>query len=117
MKCNFCKKYDRDADNCELCDFEYDPAYLSDDWSIFDLDDDFEWSHIQLLNRLNAKGITCIYADLWTDNNIAFLIGCNADSSSISRALNISEECVYNDYEHMLIIINLFQEKYIQNRL
>ena len=73
-----------------------------------------EWSHLQLQYRLQTKNIECLFADIWSDNNIAFIIGCKANSSRVANALNIHEEAIYDDFEHSFMIINLFMEKYLR---
>ena len=116
VKCSFCKNYDMINKQCKDCNFEYDDDFRleSDDWSIFDLDDDLEWSHLQIQYRLKAKGIDCLYADIWYDNNLAYIIGAKGEKQSIARALNVNQECVYDTVEYGLIIINLFMEKYLR---
>ena len=118
MNCRFCTHYKED--NCELCQFEYDEhynPYAKDDWDIFKLKEEDGWEHIQILDRLHYKNIECLFADIWFDNNMAFLIGCKKNENDVARALNIHEEVVYNDFEHGMMIINLFQEKYIRGCL
>lgn len=115
MKCKTCVSFDKDEDCCIFCK-GYNPDLKHDDWDIFDLDEN-EWGHIQLRERLYEKGIDCLFCDLWTDDNMAYIIGVNADTGKVARALNIHEDSVYNDYEHGFIILNLFQEKYIRGML
>lgn len=126
MKCESCANYMIGIDRCKYCEWEHDPGYNPwnrDDWDIFTIDDDEEWSHIQLLKRLKVKGFDCLYADMWTNNNVGWLIGCRTDiqhgiqrttASSIADALNLHEECVYYEPESGLTILNLFQEKYLR---
>ena len=122
MKCDLCK-YRRLVNTidpfrlsdweCDNCKFEYDEElpYDDDDWDIFNLNDDFEWSHLQILHRLHIKKVPCIAADIWTDNNICVLIGCTAFPSKIASALNIHEDVIYTVGDTTMIIINLFMEK------
>lgn len=125
MKCDLCKhrEYIGSTDpfrlsdwKCDYCKFEYDDTlpYHKDDWDIFSLDDDFEWSHLQILHRLHIKGVPCISADIWSDNNIAILIGCNAFSSKIASALNIHEDVVYAGNDNCFVVINLYMEKVLR---
>ena len=88
---------------------------MKSDWDILDLDEDGDWYHFQILERLNSQGVECLFADIWTDNNIAFLIGCNERDGKIADVLGIHRECVYNDFEHSFVILNLFQEKCLRN--
>ena len=92
---------------------DYDAYTRSYEWDIFDLDDDVEWSHLQIMNRLKVKGIECVFADMWHDD-MAFILGCNAKSSDVASALGLHEDAVYNDFEHCMILLNLFQEKYLR---
>lgn len=114
--CKFCKKYNEETDECQVCQYDIDEAKLfaKDDWDILNLDDDVEWSHIQILNRLHQKGVDCTFCDIWTNSDIAFLVGCNERDFRIARALNIHEEVIYNDFDHCFVILNLFQEKYLR---
>lgn len=117
MKCNICKKYDFNTEQCSECTFEYDEDLYwnnDDEWDILNLDDDLEWGHLQLQYRLDSKDIQCLYTDMWTDNNLAYIIGCNERTYKIADALHVHEECIYNDSEKGWIIINLFMEKYLR---
>lgn len=101
-------------DRCKFCHFEFDESYdsyKSDDWDILNLKEEDGWEHIQILDRLRLNGVECYQADIWFDNNIAVLIGCMADSRTISRVLNINEEVIYRLDECGNIVLNLYQEK------
>lgn len=104
---------------CKYCQFEYDEEYnpFRNDWDILNLNDDVEWSHLQIQYRLWSKGIECLMADIWWDNNLAYLIGVKASRRDVADALNIHEEVVYDAGEMPLLIINLFQEKYLRGDL
>lgn len=130
MRCESCANFMVGVDRCKFCHWEFDPGYNPwnrDDWDIFEMDDDEEWSHIQLLKRLKSQGFNCLYADMWTDNNVAWLVGCLPDTEHIGRrhvnadgiadALNLHKESVYCEVESGLIILNLFQEKYLRGML
>ena len=86
------------------------------DWDILNIDEEEEWTHIQIRDRLNECNIDCYFADMWVDD-MAFLIGCNASDYQIAKALGIHRECIYNDFEHCFVILNLFQEKYLRGLL
>ena len=117
MKCKFCKKYEHSTDSCKFCKFEfneeYDP-YLSDDWDILNLDEESDWKHIQILDRLHLKEIDCYSADIWWDNNMAYLLGIKSSVETVAKVLNMHKECIYYDGESDFMILNLFQEKYMR---
>ena len=127
-KCRICKHYiydptkayqDTDYCVCEYCNFEYDEdlPYDNDDWDIFDLDDDFEWSHLQILDRLDRQGVPCIAVDIWFDNNLAILIGCPAFPHKIAAALNIHEDVIYQVGDTTMVVINLYMEKCLRKKV
>lgn len=119
-RCNICVNYLPNEENCSLCQFEYDENLFwtnDDEWDILEMDDDYEWSHLQLLYRLYAKNIDCLFADIWFDSNIAFMIGVKATEDRVAEAFGVHKEVIYNDFEHGLMIVNLFQEKYLRGML
>ena len=116
MKCEYCANYLEGIDSCKFCHFEYDTFYTRDDWDILNLDDDYEWSHIQILNRLHSKGLPCLFADILCENNIAWLVGCNVFSSKLAEVLGVHEECIYNQADQSFVVINLYQEKCIRKK-
>jgi hypothetical protein len=118
-KCNICSNYLNGVDRCKYCEFEYDEEYnpcRDDDWDILDLDDNEEWSHLQIMDRLLYKGIKCYEADIWWNRNMAYLLGCDGKDHEIASALGIHEEIISNSCDG-LIILNLFQEKYLRGEL
>lgn len=120
MNCKSCKKYNFNEEKCSLCDFEFDgELYWNDDdkWDILNLDHDYEWGHLQIMYRLESKGIECLKTDIWVDNNIAYIIGAKADTDNIASALGVHKEVVYDAGEIPLVIINLFQEKFLRGLL
>ena len=115
MKCRMCVNYFEKLDTCKYCHFEYDRDYCkSDDWDILKLKDEDGWTHHQIRDRLYSKGIECLFVDIWIDDDVAWIIGCNAENYKLADVLNIHEESIYNDYEHGFIILNLFKEKYLR---
>ena len=117
MKCKFCKNYMCGIDGCKFCHFEFDEEYTpykSDDWDILNLDENGDWEHNQIRDRLHLKGIDCYHADIWV-NDMAYLIGCNANTSELARVLNMHEEAIYNQYEQGFVILNLYQEKQLRS--
>lgn len=120
MRCSICTHYKNETDMCKFCKFEYNLDYTpcqDDKWDILNLDDDEEWSHIQILDRLYYKNIDCLFADIWYGSDMAFLIGVKESESVIARVLGVHQEVIYNDFEHGMMIINLFQEKYLRGIL
>ena len=116
MKCHICDNYMSGIQKCKFCHFEWAtevPWTDDDDWDILDLDDEIEWSHLQIMYRLKAKGIECIRADIWFDNNLAIIIGANASNHEVAEALKIDDRCVYSD-GFGIIVINLYYEKAIR---
>ena len=113
-KCGYCANWT--GKECCNCQFKYNEYYTGDEWDILNLNEEEGWEHLQILNRLHSQGIECLFADIWTHDNIAFLVGCNADDNKIARVLGVHEVCIYNDFEHSFVIINLFQEKYIRRK-
>ena len=117
MNCKICENYMEELDTCKFCHFEYDRDYCkSDDWDILDLKDEDGWTHLQIRDRLFSRGVECLKVDIFMDDNIAYIIG-HCDNDSLARILNIHREVIYNDFENGLIIINLFQEKYLRGLL
>ena len=120
-KCRYCENYMDGLERCKYCHYEFceDKYYQnlkSDDWDIFNLDEN-EWEHLQILDRLYMKDIQCYQADIWWDNNMAYLLGCRASVGEVAKALNLHKEVVYNDGEQDFILLNLFQEKYLRGML
>lgn len=87
-----------------------------DNWDILKLDENMDnvWPHIALLNRLHDKNIDCFFADMWRQDEIAFLVGCNSNSTEIANALNMHKKAIYVDQDHCFVILNLYQEKMIR---
>lgn len=119
-KCKICEHYDFNKEKCSFCKFEYaTDLYWNDDdkWDILNLDDDIEWSHLQIMYRLKAKNIECLFADIWYDNNLAYILGAKADVNRVAEVLGVHEEVIYDAGENPILIINLFQEKYLRGEL
>ena len=108
-KCVYCANYYNELGVCKFCHYEYQP--LEEDWDIFSLGD---YDYIEIQNHLADNGIECILVDTWANNNIAYIIGCNERVGKIAEVLGIHKECIYEDGLHGLIILNLFQEKYLR---
>ena len=117
MKCHICSNFFHGIGQCKYCHFEFDDSlpWTNDyDWDIFEIDDDVEWSHLQLQYRLKSKGIDCLEADIWFDNNMGYIIGAKASPIDVANALKIHKEVVYDDRERGWLLINLFQEKFLR---
>lgn len=79
-----------------------------------DEDDCGEWNHKKILNRLHKHGVDCFFVDLWGCDEVAFITGIKSDEEEVARVLGLHKECVYYDYEHDFMILNLFQEKVLR---
>lgn len=120
MSCKFCKHFDEEEEVCSECiGYELDEKkfFQQNVFDIFSLDDDVEWSHIQIMEQLKNHGIECTFVDIFINDNMAWILGCNERDDRIARALNIHKDCIYNDYEHCVVFLNLFQEKYLRGML
>lgn len=104
-------------DSCKFCHFEYDERYRGVPWTIMDLDWDECEPHYEILCRLWANKIKCLYADIYPNNTIAFLIGCYENTNKIARVLGLDKECVYGNNETGIVILNLFQQRYLWGEL
>ena len=117
MKCNLCNNYIESLDTCKFCHFEYDEDYNPVDDSKFDIlnmREEDGWEHIQIRDRLHYKGIDCYQADIWFDDDVAYLMGCYASQSAIAEALGVHEEVVYCQVDHGFVILNLYKEKILR---
>ena len=117
MKCNVCDNYLRGLEVCKFCSFEWatETPWVNDiDWDILDIDDEVEWSHLQIQYRLKAKGIDCLMVVQWWTDNIVVIVGAKASSEKVARALGVDERVISNDYEVGIMILNLYQEKCIR---
>ena len=120
MRCKFCVNYEKESDKCKNCQFEFNEEYElfnKDDWDILNLKEEDGWEHIQIMDRLYLNDVECLFADIWWDNNLAILIGTTSKIGVIADVLNVHQEVVYSLDEKGLIIINLFQEKYLRGDL
>ena len=109
-----------ELDTCKYCHFEYIDEYTpfkDDDWDILGLDDEEEWTHIQIKDRLYYKGIKCWSADMWFDNNMAIIVNPDKGVDAVARALGLHKDVIYHDTENNLMILNLFEEKYLRGVL
>lgn len=119
-RCRVCNNYLNGLERCKYCKFKWADEYpptSDDEWDILDLDDDIEWSHFQIIDRLYYKGIECLSADIWYDNELAYLIGVKGSSDEVANALGIHKECIFDDYEHCWMILNLFKERYLRGEM
>ena len=118
MKCNFCENYLTVVDRCKFCHFEKNKSYnpfIKDDWDILNLDADDGWEHEQIVDRLHYNGIDCYTADIWFNNDMAFLMGVNPMmADKVAEVLGLHKEAIYVDSEHQFMILNLYQEKHLR---
>ena len=146
MKCKMdCIFYIDKLDTCMFCDY-LPSNQLSDDrireeihkrtgecrceeqekeeFDILKLDEESEfcdeWSHKKILNRLHNFNIDCYFVDMWGCDEVAFISGITGHvdkvMNDVAKALGIHKECIYYDYEHCFMILNLFQEKILRER-
>ena len=64
---------------------------MNDEWNILHLDDNVEWSHHQIMYRLKSKNIECLAADIWWDNNLAYIIGAKARTERVKMELGVND--------------------------
>lgn len=81
-----------------------------------DSESDFcdQWSHKKVLSRLHNNRIDCFFVDIWGCDEIAVIFGINSRAEDVARVLGIHKECIYHDWEHDYMILNLFQEKVLR---
>ena len=100
---------------CDEQEKEFDILKLDDE-------EDFcaEWSHKKISKRLHNHGVDHIFVDMWGCDEIAFILGINGNFdiivNKVAEVLGIHKECIYYDYEHCFMILNLFQEKTLRCR-
>ena len=120
MKCHICSNYLHGIERCKYCSFEYDDSLPWTDpcqWDVLDLDDDVEWSFLQIQYRLKSKNIDCLQVINWFEDNVIILIGCNAHMDRIARALGVHVDCMVQDLDIGITVVNLFKEKYLRGDL
>lgn len=112
-KCKICEHYLFGIGRCKFCNFQYDDSlpWTSDDWDIFDVDSEVEWSFLQIQYRLKSCGVDCLQVLDWWDNSVIVLIGVRAFPSKVASALGVNEECISSDADIGIMVINLYQEK------
>ena len=112
-KCHICENYLHGIGNCKFCHFEYDDSlpWTTDNFDIFSLDDDCEWSFLQIQYRLKSKGINVLQVLNWWGDNPIVLFGVTAHPSKVAKALGVNEDCIVSDLDIGIMIINLFKEK------
>lgn len=119
-KCRVCDNYMRGTDTCKFCHFEWATEYPPTDdygWDIFDIDDDVEWSFLQIMDRLKYKGIDVLQVINWYDDNVIILIGVRDYPDKVARALGVHEDCIVSDLDMGIMVINLFKEKWLRGEL
>ena len=86
-------------------------------WDVLNLDEEAEWTYIQIQNRLHEKGIGVLLVLDWIDDNVIVLIGCKAGSDVVAEALGVHEDSIASDVEIGISVVNLFKEKYLRGDL
>ena len=114
-RCSVCENYlvGLAEPRCKFCNFEWAKELIRDDWDIFNERDSWAYEH-SIRDRLWAKGIECLGADIWGNDDMAIVFGCS-NASELAQALNVHKECLYPDPIHDYVIINLYQEKDLRN--
>ena len=105
---------------CKFCVFQYDdslPWTDDSEWDVLDIDDDAEWSFLQIQYRLKSRGIDCLQVLNWADGDSIVLIGIRAFRDVVAKALGVNEECIEEDGEIGIMVVNLFKEKYLRGDL
>ena len=119
-KCRVCKHYISEDQGCTKCEFDWSDEYppvLDDEWDIFNVDDDVEWSFLQIQDRLKYKGIDCLQVLNWYDGNAIVLIGVKAYGERVAKALGVNRECISEDLEIGIMVVNLFKEKWLRGEM
>lgn len=119
-KCRVCKHYISEDQGCNKCEFDWSDEYppvLDDEWDIFNIDDDVEWSFLQIQDRLKYNGIDCLQVLNWYDDNAIVLIGVKAYGDRVAKALGVHEECISEDLDIGIMVVNLFKEKWLRGEM
>lgn len=120
-KCRLCEHYISEEQGCTKCEFEWATEYppTNDDcWDILNLDEDLEWSFLQIMDRLAYKDIHCLQVINWygTDD-VVVITGCRAYVGRIADALGVHEDSIVQDVDRGVCVVNLFKEKYLRGLL
>lgn len=75
-----------------------------------------EWAHKKILKRLHNHNVDCFFVDIWTCDSVAIITGIRSTENKVARVLGIHKECIYYDFEHDFMILNLFQEKVLREK-
>ena len=116
-RCHICENYLHGIERCKYCSFEYDdnlPWTNDNDFDIFEIDDDVEWSFLQIQYRLKSKGIDVLQVLNWGDDDSIVLTGVRAYPEKVAKALGVNKECIVSDSDVGIMVINLFKEKVIR---
>ena len=117
-KCHICSNYNHIHEECSNCKFEYDdnlPWTNDDSWDIFKINDDEEWSHLQIMYRLKKFDIDVLQVYNWVpDDNSIVLVGVRAYPERVARALGVDMESIVSDLDAGIMVINLFKERYLR---
>ena len=115
MKCHICSNYLHGIERCKYCSFEYDnslPWTDPVDWDVLSIDDDVEWSFLQIMYRLKSRNIDCLQVFNWFDGDDILITGIREMYPDlIAKALGVHKECISLDSDVGICIVNLFMEK------
>lgn len=82
------------------------------DWDVLEIDDDVEWSFLQIMYRLKAHKIDCLQVINWFDGDDILITGIREMyPDRIAKALGVHKECISLDSDVGVCIVNLFKEK------
>ena len=113
-KCRVCDHYINSEDTCEFCDFKWSTEYSpwTDDWDIINIDDDVEWSFLQIMYRLKAFNVDCLQVFNWFEGDAILITGIREMyPDRIAKALGVHKECISLDADIGICVVNLFMEK------
>ena len=119
MRCHICSNYLHGIDTCKFCSFEYDdnlPWTNDCDWDLLALDEDAEWSFLQIQYRLKAKKIDCLQVIDWYNGDDIILFGIREMyPDNIAQALGVYKESISLDPDIGICIINIFKERILRD--
>lgn len=116
-KCKSCNNFLTKLERCKFCHFDLKERRSNDKFfNLLSLDDG-EKLKFQIISHLYNKGIECLYVDVCSENNLVLLIGIDESKSKIAKTLGIHKDVIYQDSKHNLVMLNLFQEKFLRGLL
>ena len=120
-KCHNCENYLHGLERCKFCSYQFDDSLAWNDnskWDIFEIDDEIEWSFLQIQYRLKAHGIDCLEVINWCPNdNVIVIFGVKSYPEKVAEVLGVHRDSIVSDSEIGIMVINLFMEKYFRGEL